>query len=147
MYAIDLRIVKESPYTTNKGVSVQFFGVLVIASFVTILGSFLWPRFTVRPAPPVLSVVRSAAMTTPIGKTVATVLGVSDPAHTQVITVDGIVSGVVKGATTAVGNRIQYVITTQAARELTKQFEDLPLGQQEQIRQLICTPSQTQSTP
>ncbi len=111
-------------------------GAVVVVSLV----SLIWPKFTTQPRPLPLGQVRDLVLATKTGQSIAQVLGVTNESTIEPINISSVASSVTESVISGVQHRAQSIVVHQAVKELTKQFDQLPQEQQQEIQQLICKP-------
>lgn len=119
--------------------ALQFLISSIGATVVISLTSLLWPKFTTKPSPPVLTQVRKVVEQTPLGRQAADVLGVSDSQETAPVNVkewavaqgNAIVSNIEDSASRAV--------VSSVVRQMVGQIDKLPNDQKLQLQQILCS--------
>lgn len=108
---------------------------------VVALISLLWPRFTTKPKPQSLESVRSAVFGTEIGKNAADLLGVSQ-GDIKPINLSDAVSSVAGAVTSSVEQKVAQIVSDQVASQVVKQYNQLPVPQQDRVVEMICKPKE-----
>ncbi len=120
---------------------IKYILVAMIGAGVVALVSLLWPKFTVKPEPQALEQVRNTVLGTEIGQNTANLLGVSNNGG-QVLNISDTVSSVAGAITSSVEERVQSIISEQVAAQVVKQYEQLPVPQQDLVTEIICKPKE-----
>lgn len=126
--------------TIDMRAGVTFIFILAVASIVVGGVSLVWPRLTSAKRPQGLQQVRDALIKSDIGKQAAEVLGVSDEKNVAPISFPSLAASVANSAVSAVEEQAQRTVTTQIIQQLSKQYEQLPPEQKQQLEQIICKP-------
>ncbi len=120
---------------------IQFVIIFLVAA-VTISGvAVAWPKFSSEPRPAPLVKVNDIVKGTPVGKNIASVMGISNETTAEPINVASVATSLKEKLVKAVGEKAQHIVVTQAVRQLASQFDTLPDGDKKQIQELICKPS------
>ncbi len=119
---------------------IKFILVAAVSGVMVGLVSLLWPRFTAKSRPAPLEKVHDVVLGTQIGQQAAETLGVSSPSAVTPINPQQIVQSVVQSVVTTIERRTQEVVITNAVKQLSGQFDQLPQDQKQQIQQIICKP-------
>ncbi len=111
--------------------------VAIAGAAVVSVVSILWPKFTEKPQPQALEAVRNTVLGTEIGKNTAEFLGVTD-ASVQPLNLSDTVSSVAGVVTSSVEQKVQQIVSDQVAAQVIKQYQQLPVKQQEQVVEMVC---------
>lgn len=103
--------------------------------------SVLWPKFTAKPQPFVLGQVRSVVLGTEIGRNAVEFLGVTNDA-THPLNLSDSVSSVAGMVTTSVEQKVSQIVSDQVAAQVIKQYQQLPVTQQDHVVEMICKPKE-----
>ena len=112
------------------------FGVGVVA-----IVSIVWPRFTNKPQPQMLEQVRNTVLGTQIGQSAAELLGARSDGG-QPLNLSDTVSSAAGVVTSSVEQKIQQVVSDQVAAQVVKQYQQLPITQQNRIEEIVCKPKE-----
>lgn len=124
----------------------NFIIALLVAATSLAGGSLAWPKFTSNTRPKLLQEVHDLVIKTQPGRQAANVLGVSDETNIKPIQIGEIVQSAAGGVTTALQNRAQTIIVSNAVNQLRGQFDKLPKSEKDQIQQIFCQ-SSSSATP
>lgn len=113
------------------------FASLIGAGIVGLL-SLVWPRFTAQTEPEALRIVRDNVLGTEIGKNTAHLLGVSDESI-EPINLSDTVASVAGVVTSSVEQKVFQIVSDQVASQVIKQYQQLPIPQQERVVEIVCT--------
>jgi hypothetical protein len=120
----------------------QFIGAFLLSSVLLTGGSLLWPVFTKQTRPAILQAVRDKVVETEAGKKAEDVLGVYTNSDNVSGTVSSVSSQLVSQAGLVVQKKVEEVVTTRIIEEVVKRFETLPNEQKEEVKTIICKPSE-----
>lgn len=115
-------------YLFAAGVSV---GLVMITSLV-------WPKFTARPEPQPLERVRNAVLNTEVGEQAAQLLGAQSDKLGNPINLNDTISSVAGAVSSSVEEHVQKIISEQIATQVVKQYQQLPVGEQTRVTEVIC---------
>jgi hypothetical protein len=124
----------------NKSSMFKFILVLVVAAIFVSVASVAWPYVTQVPRPAPMTAIYNIVAQTPLGQNTQRVLGASAGATQTPISISSVGKSISSSVITAAQSKAQQIITTHAARELTKQFSSLPEDQKKEIQAIICEP-------
>lgn len=119
---------------------VRFFLIAGATASVVVSVALLWPRLTSRPRPEVLQAVRDTAITTPVGKEAAKILGVEEEEDAKPINVSDVAASVAGTLSSAVQEKTKEIIAQQVASQIASQYQQLPQAQQQELQEFICKP-------
>lgn len=122
---------------------VAAFGSAVVISLV----SLLWPRFTDRPSPPVLTKVRQTVQQTSIGQQASDVLGIENDGTAEPLNVEEWVAAQGNAILSNISDSAQQVVVNQVVRQIMTQVDRLTPEQKTELQHSICVPPTPQSAP
>jgi hypothetical protein len=120
----------------------QFIVAFLLASVVLIGGSLLWPKFMKGDRPPVLQAVHDKVIETDAGRKAEEVLGTYTIPNDIPQAVSSVSSQVATEVGSTVQKKVEEVVTTRIIEEVVKRFETLPTQQKEEVKNIICKPTQ-----
>ncbi|MEK7141623.1 MAG: hypothetical protein AAB800_03710 [Patescibacteria group bacterium] len=120
---------------------IKYVLVAGVSAGVVALTSLLWPRFTGKPEPKALESVRNTVLGTEIGQNTADLLGVSQGNMTPINLSDA-VSSVAGVVTSSVEQKVAQIVSDQVATQVVKQYNQLPIPQQDRVMEMICKPKE-----
>lgn len=122
---------------------VAAFGSAVVISLV----SLLWPRFTDRPSPPVLTKVRQTVQQTSLGQQASDVLGIENDGTAEPLNVEEWVAAQGNAILSNISDSAQQVVVNQVVRQIMTQVDRLTPEQKTELQHSICVPSTPQPAP
>ncbi len=120
---------------------IKYILVAMVSASVVALVSLLWPKFTSKPQPQSLEQVRSVVLGTEIGQTTAELLGVTQ-SSIKPINLSDAVSSVAGAVTSSVEQKVAQIVSDQVASQVIKQYQQLPVPQQNRVVEMICKPKE-----
>lgn len=111
---------------------VRYLIIFSMAGLVLAGASILWPKFTTKPRPQVLTSVHEAVKGTEVGQRFDRIL--------EPVNVSSFPASIAGAMTSAVTQKTQQIITTQFIDQLSHQYDKLPESEKQQLHQLICKP-------
>ena len=105
-------------------------------------GSIIWPKFSNQPRPEPLEQIHNVVKDTSLGKSFATILGVSSQSA-EPINIASEASKISENIMKAAQERAAKIVVTQAVRQLVAQIGSLPPEEQAQIQELLCKPAES----
>lgn len=113
----------------------------IIGAGTVAFASLLWPRFTTKPEPAALQQVRDVVLGTSVGQSTADFLGVTHSSG-KPLNLSDTVSSVAGVVTSSVEQKVAQIVSDQVAAQVIKQYEQLPVVQQDRVVELICKPKE-----
>lgn len=115
--------------------------VSMIGAGIVGLVSLVWPKFTIKPEPAALQEVRGVVLGTEVGQSAADLLGVGSDGG-QPLNLSDTVSSVTGAVTSSVEQKVQQIVSDQVAAQVIKQYQQLPVVQQDRVVEMICKPKE-----
>lgn len=103
--------------------------------------SILWPKFTAKPEPQALEHVRNTVLGTEIGRSAVKFLGVTGD-NGKPLNLTDTVSSVAGMVTSSVEQKVSQIVSDQVAAQVIKQYQQLPIIQQDHVVEMICKPKE-----
>lgn len=120
---------------------IKYIVVAAGSALAVALVSLLWPKFTDKTEPLVLNQVRGAVLGTEVGQNTANLLGVtSEGGH--IFNFSDTVSSVAGAVTSSVEQKVAQIVSDQVASQVVKQYNQLPVPQQDRVVEMICKPKE-----
>lgn len=120
---------------------IKYILISLAGAGVVVLVSLLWPRFSNKPEPQALEQVRNTVLGTEIGQNAAALLGVTND-HPQPLNLSDTVSSVAGMVTSSVEQKVSQIVSDQVAAQVIKQYQQLPIIQQDHVVEMICKPKE-----
>lgn len=115
-------------------------GAAIGAAGVALI-SILWPKFIDKPEPKALDQVRNTVLGTEIGQRAAALLGATNDAP-QPLNLSDTVSSFAGTVTSSVEQKVSQIVSDQVAAQVIKQYQQLPIIQQDHVVEMICKPKE-----
>lgn len=116
---------------------IKYILVAMVGTGVVSVASLLWPKFTTKPQPQALEVVRNTVLGTEVGQSAAELLGVAD-GGAKPLNLSDTVSSVAGVVTSSVEQKVAQIVSDQVAAQVIKQYQQLPAVQQDRVVEMIC---------
>ncbi|MDP1721767.1 MAG: hypothetical protein Q8L37_01005 [Candidatus Gottesmanbacteria bacterium] len=120
---------------------IKYIVVAAGSAAVVAIASLLWPKFTDRTEPLVLNQVRGAVLGTEVGQNTAKLLGVTGDGG-NILNFSDTVSSVAGIVTSSVEQKVAQIVSDQVASQVVKQYNQLPIPQQNRVVEMICKPKE-----
>lgn len=121
------------------GVVIKYALAATVGAGVVAIISLVWPRLTDQPQPQALEAVRNTVLGTEVGQSAAELLGVTNGKPLNLSDAVSSVAGVV---TSSVEQKVQQIVSDQVAAQVVKQYQQLPVPQQDHVVEMICKPKE-----
>lgn len=120
---------------------VKYIFVAGVSAAAVAIVSLLWPKFTTKNEPLVLNQVRGAVLGTEIGQNTAKLLGVTGEGG-HMFNFSDTVSSVAGAVTSSIEQKVAQIVSDQVASQVVKQYNQLPVPQQDRVVEMICKPKE-----
>ncbi len=117
---------------------VRFILVAAVSAAIVSMTSLAWPKFTSKPRPQAIQAVRDFVIRTPAGQQLSSVLGVTDESNVQPVSISVVAGNLAGTAVSALTQKAQNVVITQATNEIAKQYDALSPDQKRVLETIIC---------
>lgn len=117
---------------------IKYFFVVVGTVAAVTLASLLWPKFSNRPRPEPLTKVREMVVETPLGREVASLLGVADESGVGSVDLTTTAASLAGSVASTVSQKAQETVVSGIVTQMLRQYETLPQPQKEKVQEAVC---------